>query len=196
MNQNRDFRCDTEDCQFWTDEDGCTRLHAITIQEHFCVDYELRFTNHATKTTAPSIAPADETSALDPMDIIQEILLHPQELVDLIANVAIENHARKAYVLTCPEMFEMAIDAIAKLWDLSEGNAEIAILRIKTTCAELDNDCGGYYPVPRPNRLKMLAIFATLSETVVLLNWYSERRAVGNFTYFLKEYWSLADELE
>jgi hypothetical protein len=132
----------------------------------------------------------DENNALDPMDIIQEILLHPQELVDLIANIAIENHARKAYVLTCPEVFEMAIDAIAKLWDLPEGNAEIAILRIKTTCADLDNDSGGYY------RLKMLAIFATLSETVVLLNWYAERRVVGNLTYFLKEYWSLADELE
>ena len=138
----------------------------------------------------------DENNALDPMDIIQEILLHPQELVDLIANIAIENHARKAYVLTCPEVFEMAIDAIAKLWDLPEGNAEIAILRIKKSCADLDDDCGGYYPVPRPNRLKMLAIFATLNETVVLLNWYAERRAVGNFTYFLKEYWSLADELE
>ncbi len=37
---SREFDCDTEDCRFWDEKEGCTRQTPITIQEHCCVDYE------------------------------------------------------------------------------------------------------------------------------------------------------------
>jgi|GEM_PF-5320054 len=36
---NIDFFCDTEDCVYWSEEDGCKKT-AITILEHCCCDYE------------------------------------------------------------------------------------------------------------------------------------------------------------
>lgn len=37
---NRDFSCDTEECIYWSEEEGCTKKTAITIQEHCCCDFE------------------------------------------------------------------------------------------------------------------------------------------------------------
>ena len=34
------FECDTPDCMFWDEEDGCIKGTSISIQEHCCVDYE------------------------------------------------------------------------------------------------------------------------------------------------------------
>lgn len=36
------FVCDTEDCIFWNEYDGCTKQTCVTIQEHCCCDYEKR----------------------------------------------------------------------------------------------------------------------------------------------------------
>ena len=38
----RDFMCDTEECMYWSEEDGCVKKTAITIQEHCCCDFEER----------------------------------------------------------------------------------------------------------------------------------------------------------
>ena len=36
----QEFECDTPDCRFWDEEDGCTHKASITIQEHCCCDFE------------------------------------------------------------------------------------------------------------------------------------------------------------
>ena len=41
----QEFECDTSDCRFWDEEDGCTQRASITIQEHCCCDFEKRPTD-------------------------------------------------------------------------------------------------------------------------------------------------------
>ncbi|MDR0653214.1 MAG: hypothetical protein LBG12_07895 [Synergistaceae bacterium] len=38
MNKH-EFECDTSECMFWNEENGCTK-RTVTIQEHSCCDFE------------------------------------------------------------------------------------------------------------------------------------------------------------
>lgn len=37
---SHEFECDTPDCRFWDEENGCTKQASVTIQEHCCCDFE------------------------------------------------------------------------------------------------------------------------------------------------------------
>jgi len=39
MNRH-EFECDTPECRFWDEENGCTKQTSVTIQEHCCCDFE------------------------------------------------------------------------------------------------------------------------------------------------------------
>ena len=137
----------------------------------------------------------DEKRKFDPLEVT-EILIPQRDFVDLIVKLAIENHARGAFEISATNTFKTAVKLFADVWNMHGAVGEHAQLSIDIECDRVDNGGGDYVHVPRPKRAQMLGIFATLVETIVQLDERNDRRAIANLMYFLKEYWSLADELE
>lgn len=138
----------------------------------------------------------DQNNTRKPGDNIQEMLVVPQDLVGHIAALAIENYALGTFELDENDVFRAAIEPIAKVWVLDALCVESTLGEIQNACEMLNRDDDEPTDFKDFSGSLMLRILATLTDTIVYLDELSDRQAIANLVYFLKDYWAIEDNIK
>lgn len=153
-----------------------------------------------TKTT-----PTNRVTA-EPMDIIQQALMCPAELLDWLTVSAV-----RLYYLGVrgdsdePEVFTKAMPLIAAAWGLEDGEAEAAldtVARQREAALLSDQDDTAEFILhvdagkmeQNPSTKEIFSVLLTLTDTMVWLPEQDDRQAIAKLIYYLKDFWAIGDK--
>jgi hypothetical protein len=99
----QEFECDSPECRFWDENEGCTKQASITIQEHCCVDFEEKPRDSITIEIGGGMVQSAYTTLSAPVEVVildfddngGRTERERMEMRDYLKNVAAEQ--RKIY---------------------------------------------------------------------------------------------------
>lgn len=129
----------------------------------------------------------------EPIDIIQQLLLSPEELLKRLTDGSAELYAL-GFTDGEPDVFTNAIPPVAKVWEIDSIIVENAIEAL-TQQRDLydDPDNSDTFQHGILNGKEKLALLFTLIDSLVWLDNKEDRKVVSQLIYFLKDYWAIGE---
>jgi len=134
-----------------------------------------------------------------PLDIVQELLVSPEDMLNFLTAGAVELYALGVTEDICqPDVFRNAMHPLALAWNVEDEQTEHALAAVTEQCKAIAED-EDYDPeksaFKEPSHKKILAIFATLTDTIVWLDSREDRLRIAELIYFLKDFWDIEGSL-
>jgi len=131
-----------------------------------------------------------------PQDIVREPLISLEEMLDYLTEGAIELYALGFIEdLSQPDVFRNAMQPLAIVWGDEDGLVEKAMATVHEKCIALGDSGISAVDSKVFGRERILAIFITLTDTIVWLDSREDRLRIAELIYFLKDFWDIEGSL-
>ena len=132
-----------------------------------------------------------------PQDIIQQLLVSPEEMLSFLVEGAVELYfLGVTEEINQPDVFRNAMRPLAVAWCVEEELVKKALAVVTEKCKAIDESENTEETSSKvPGNKRILAIFATLTDTIVWLERREDRLRIAELLYFLKDFWDIEGSL-